>query len=110
MQDDRKLGDRGRGNPSMRDDDRGTPGRRAGQDPDQRGGAMPPQDDRRATQRAQRRIHDEPGNDPATGSVESPVAPGEAQAGDLGEQAQQLGGPVDVSPVRGSNRKERPAS
>lgn len=107
MQNDKAPGDRGRGNPSMRDDDRGTPERDQRQNADQRGGDIPPQNDVRATQRGQRRIHDQSGNDPAAGSVESPVAPGEAQAGDAGEQAQQLGGPVDVFPVRGRNRIER---
>ena len=51
----------------------------------------------------------EPGEDPAAGSIDHPVAPGEAQAGDLSEQAANLGGPVDVFPLRDRHRKERPA-
>ncbi|WP_135466047.1 hypothetical protein [Crenalkalicoccus roseus] len=66
----------------------------------------PPQEDTRASQRGQRRTGPEPGEDPAAGSVESPVAPGEAQAGDLNEAASQLGGPVDVFPVPGRARRE----
>lgn len=69
----------------------------------------PPHDDTRATQRAERRVGPERGQDPASGSVESPVAPGEAQAGDLNEAASQLGGPVDVFPVRGRARREGPS-
>lgn len=51
----------------------------------------------------------EPGEDPAAGSIDHPVAPGEAQAGDMNEQASNLGGPVDVFPLRDRRRKERPA-
>lgn len=51
----------------------------------------------------------EPGEDPAAGTVDHPVSPGEAQAGDLSEQAANLGGPVDVFPLRDRQRKERPA-
>jgi hypothetical protein len=44
----------------------------------------------------------------AAGTVEDPVAPGEAQAGDLGEAAANLGGPVDVFPgARGHRPRER---
>jgi hypothetical protein len=68
----------------------------------------PPQHHTRATQRAERRLGPERGEDPASGSVESPIAPGEAQAGDLNEAAANLGGPVDVFPVRGRGQKERP--
>lgn len=50
----------------------------------------------------------EPGEDPAAGSIDHPVAPGEAQAGDMNEQASNLGGPVDVFPLRDRRRKERP--
>ncbi len=39
-------------------------------------------------------------DEPAAGTPEEPVAPGEAQPGDWVERAQNLGGPVDVSPVR----------
>jgi hypothetical protein len=65
-------------------------------------------DDRRATQRAQRRQGAEAGEDPPSGSVESPVAPGEAQAGDRAEESAHRGGPVDVSPQRGRGNTERP--
>jgi len=68
----------------------------------------PPHDDTRANQRAERRVGPERGEDPAAGSVESPVSPGEAQAGDLSEIGSNLGGPVDVFPLRGRRRKERP--
>jgi len=50
-----------------------------------------------------------PGDDAAAGSVDHPVAPGEAQAGDLSELGANLGGPVDVFPLRDRQRKERPA-
>ncbi len=115
MQDDedrklgRKLGDMGRGNPSMRDDDRGTPGRQQTQDPDMRGGDMPPQDDRRGTVRGRVRARKDASNGPASGSIDRPIPPGEYQAGDLNEQSQQVGGPVDVAPTPGQRRKERPA-
>lgn len=109
--DDRKRGhDQGRGNPSMRDDDRGTPARQKAQDPDQRGGDMPPQTDRGATHAGGGRARVGANEGPASGSVDRPIPPGEHQAGDLGEQAQQLGGPVDVFPTPGGRRrKERPA-
>ncbi len=68
----------------------------------------PPQRDTRATQRAQRRTGPERGEDPASCSAESPVAPGEAQAGDLNEAGGNLGGPVDVFPGRDRPQKERP--
>ena len=47
-------------------------------------------------------------DDRAAGTIDRPVPPGEAQAGDLTEQAQQLGGPVDVFPHPGRRRRERP--
>lgn len=47
----------------------------------------------------------ERGEDPAAGTAEHPVAAGEAQAGDLAEQAQTRGGPVDVGMIR--DRKPR---
>jgi hypothetical protein len=50
----------------------------------------------------------EAGEDPAAGSVESPVAPGEAQAGDRAEESARRGGPVDISPQRGRGGTERP--
>jgi hypothetical protein len=44
---------------------------------------------------------DTPGADEtASGTAEEPIAPGEAQPGDHVERAQNLGGPVDVSPLR----------
>lgn len=49
-----------------------------------------------------------PGEDPAAGTIDHPIAPGEAQAGDLAEQAANLGGPVDVFPLRQRQRRERP--
>lgn len=36
--------------------------------------------------------------EPASGSVENPVPPGEAQPGDRAEAGANLGGPVDVFP------------
>ncbi|MBX9701235.1 MAG: hypothetical protein K2X74_17505 [Acetobacteraceae bacterium] len=50
----------------------------------------------------------EPGEDPAAGTIDHPIAPGEAQAGDLSEQAANLGGPIDVFPLRDRARKEQP--
>lgn len=38
--------------------------------------------------------------DAAAGSVTSPISPGEAQPGDMNEQASNLGGPVDVFPLK----------
>lgn len=48
------------------------------------------------------------GEDPAAGTIDHPIAPGEAQAGDLNEAAGNLGGPVDVFPLRERSRRERP--
>jgi hypothetical protein len=67
-----------------------------------------PRDTRNATERAFPRARENRGDDPAAGTITSPVAPGEAQAGDWVEQAQNLGGPVDVFPLRGRQRRERP--
>ena len=53
-------------------------------------------------------ISEERGEDPAAGTIDSPIAPGEAQAGDLAEAAANLGGPIDVFPTRGRARRERP--
>lgn len=65
-------------------------------------------DDRRATQRGQRRRGgDEIGDDPASGTIDSPIAPGEAQAGDRSELGANLGGPIDVFPLRDRGRTER---
>lgn len=57
---------------------------------------------------ADRQSGPEPGEDPASGTIDHPVAPGEPQAGDLSEAAANLGGPVDVFPLRNRRRKERP--
>lgn len=47
--------------------------------------------------------------EPAAGTVEDPIAPGEAKAGDLNEAGGNLGGPVDVVPgARGHRPRERP--
>lgn len=67
-----------------------------------------PRDSRNATEHTLPRIRENRGDDPAAGTIASPVAPGEAQAGDWVEQAQSLGGPVDVFPLRGRQRRERP--
>ena len=45
-----------------------------------------------------------PGN---AGTAAEPVSPGEYQAGDTSELAQALGGPVDISPIRGRRMIER---
>jgi hypothetical protein len=79
-------------------------------DPDARGNTnnMNP-DNRPMAQRGQRRRGgDEIGEDPAAGTVTSPVSPGEAQAGDRSELGANLGGPVDVFPLRDRGRIERP--
>ena len=47
------------------------------------------------------------GDDPAAGTAAEPVSPGEYQAGDSSELAQALGGPVDISPIRGRRMIER---
>jgi hypothetical protein len=36
----------------------------------------------------------------ASGTIDRPIGPGDAQAGDFNERASQLGGPVDVFPSR----------
>ncbi len=51
--------------------------------------------------RAHGRTGPEQGEEPAAGTADEPVQPGELQAGDRSELAQTLGGPVDVSPGRG---------
>ena len=43
----------------------------------------------------------------ATGTVDNPTAPGEPQPGDRGEMAANLGGPVDVFPMRGPKPRRR---
>lgn len=72
-------------------------------------GATPPKDSRHATEHTHPSISEERGDDPASGTIDSPVAPGEAQAGNLAELGANLGGPIDVFPTRGRPRKERPA-
>jgi hypothetical protein len=67
---------------------------------------VPPRDPRPLRQRGMQRQGPEGGDDPASGSVESPVSPGEAQAGNLNEQAQNLGGPVDVFPLNKNPPRE----
>ncbi len=51
--------------------------------------------------RAHGRMGPERGEDPAAGTADEPIQPGELQAGDRSELAQALGGPVDISPGRG---------
>ncbi|TCZ61403.1 hypothetical protein [Roseicella aquatilis] len=70
-------------------------------------GAQPPKE-ARATGHTPPALGAERGDDPASGTVDRPVAPGEAQAGDLSEMGANLGGPVDVFPLRGRQRKEGP--
>lgn len=43
---------------------------------------------------------DEAGDNRASGQIDDPIHPGEAQPGDMVEQAQLRGGPVDISPDR----------
>jgi hypothetical protein len=70
--------------------------------------AQPPKDARHGTEHSHPALSQEHGEDPATGSIDSPTAPGEAQAGDLSESGANLGGAVDVFPLRGRARRERP--
>jgi hypothetical protein len=67
----------------------------------------PIQDNPLARRQAHGRMGAERGEDPAAGTAEEPVAPGEIQAGDRSELAQALGGPVDISPIRGRRTIER---
>ncbi len=39
----------------------------------------------------------------ASGTIDRPIGPGDAQTGDFNERAAQLGGPIDVFP----NRRDR---
>lgn len=68
----------------------------------------PMHDPARDTRQAQGRRAEERGDDPAAGTAEHPVSPGEFQAGDRSELASALGGPVDISPIRGRRMVERP--
>jgi hypothetical protein len=71
-------------------------------------GVDPIQDNPRAHRQAHGRMAPERGDDPAAGTADEPVSPGEFQAGDRSELAQALGGPVDISPIRGRRMIERP--
>jgi len=44
----------------------------------------------------------------ASGTIRQPIQPGEVQPGEMNEQAQNLGGPVDVFPAGG--RRKTPQS
>ena len=68
----------------------------------------PIQDNPMARRQAHGRKAEERGDDPAAGTAAEPVSPGEFQAGDRSELAQALGGPVDISPIRGRRMIERP--
>ncbi|WP_043836501.1 hypothetical protein [Muricoccus aerilatus] len=68
----------------------------------------PIQDNPLARRQAHGRMAEERGDDPAAGTAAEPVAPGEFQAGDRSELGQILGGPVDISPIRGRRAIERP--
>ena len=62
----------------------------------------------RPRRQAHGRMADERGDGPAAGTADEPVSPGEFQAGDSSELAAALGGPVDISPIRGRRMIERP--
>ncbi|HYF08668.1 MAG TPA: hypothetical protein VD970_13675 [Acetobacteraceae bacterium] len=51
-----------------------------------------------------------PEEDRAAGTIDNPVSPGEVQRGEPGEMASNLGGPVDVFPARGPQRRNRGGS
>jgi hypothetical protein len=75
-------------------------------DPERKAAQPDPIHQNPATRRqAEGRKGSERGEDPAAGTPEHPVAAGETQAGNLNEQAQIRGGPVDVAPLR--DRKPR---
>ena len=74
---------------------------------DSQRGVNPVQDNPRAHRQAHGRMAAERGDDPASGTADEPVSPGEFQGGDRSELAQALGGPVDVSPIRGRRMIER---
>ncbi|MFC0409182.1 hypothetical protein [Roseomonas elaeocarpi] len=67
----------------------------------------PIQQDPTVRRQAHGRKAEERGDDPAAGTAGEPVSPGEFQAGDSSELAQALGGPVDISPIRGRRMIER---
>jgi hypothetical protein len=68
----------------------------------------PIQDNPLARRQAHGQMAGERGDDRAAGTAAEPVSPGEFQAGDQSELAQALGGPVDISPIRGRRMNERP--
>lgn len=70
-------------------------------------GVNPIQDNPMARRQANGRKGPERGEDPAAGTAAEPVSPGEFQAGDRSELGQALGGPVDISPIRGRRMIER---
>ena len=70
-------------------------------------GKSPIADNPLARRQAHGRKAEERGDDPAAGTADEPVSPGEFQAGDRSELAQALGGPVDISPIRGRRMIER---
>jgi hypothetical protein len=84
---------------AMTDKKDGTPGEPLNENPIQ--------DNPLARRQAHGRMGAERGEDPAAGTAEEPVAPGEIQAGDASELAQVLGGPIDISPIRGRQTIER---
>jgi hypothetical protein len=86
---------------SMSEDENRKPGDSPGDKPN------PIQDNPRARRQAHGRLGPERGEDPAAGTADEPVSPGEFQSGDRSELGQALGGPVDISPVRGRRMNER---
>jgi hypothetical protein len=84
---------------AMTDKKEGTPGEPRNE--------SPIKDNPTARRQAHGRMGAERGEDPAAGTAEEPIAPGEIQAGDRSELAQALGGPVDISPIRGRRTIER---
>jgi hypothetical protein len=47
---------------------------------------------------------DQAGDGPAAGRIDAPIHPGETQPGEMMEQAQQRGGPIDITPDRPRRR------
>ena len=43
---------------------------------------------------------DSTGDGPAAGTIDAPIQPGETQPGEMMEQAQLRGGPIDITPER----------
>ncbi len=70
--------------------------------------AAPTANASRPRRQAQGRMAADRGDDPAAGTADEPVSPGEFQAGDRSELGSALGGPVDISPIRGRRMIERP--